>query len=98
MDSFFVIFYEIENKFIDFGNNEFHTVSFGKMERKFRVGFDRRIDDEVMGKSISAYIDNLDRMIKYYFQYFGDYENRDIIRMNLEKMYGAYLKDAEIIL
>lgn len=94
MNEFFLIFCRIEMKFIDFPDNLYHEVIGGRLTRNFKVGFDSRIDDKLMGKSISAYIDNLDKMIKYYF---SDLENPNLIN-NLETMYKDYLKNAEVIL
>lgn len=94
MNEFFLIFYRIETKFIDFPDNLYHEVSGGLLTRNFKVGFDSRIDDNLMGKSISAYIDNLDKMIKYYF---SDLENPNLIN-NLETIYKDYLDNAKLIL
>lgn len=94
MNEFFMIFYKIENKFIEFPDSPYHEISGGKMTRAFRVGSDFGIDDKLMGVCISSYISNLDKMIKYYF----DNENNPYLINNLEKMYKDYLENAKIIL
>jgi len=94
MNDFFLIYRRIETEFIDFPNNQFHEISSGRLTRNFRVGFDGRTDDSRIGLSISAYIDNLDKMIKYYF---SDIENPRLIK-NLEIIYSDYLKNADIVL
>lgn len=94
MNDFFMIFYKIENRLIEFPDSPYHEISGGKMTRLFKVGMNFGIDDKLMGVAISEYINNLDKMIKYYFEnsqnpYFAN---------NLERMYNDYLKNAKIIL
>ena len=94
MNEFFLIFYKIETKFIEFPDNLYHEIGGGRLTRNFKVGTDYRIDDNIMGASISNYINNLDKMIKYYFD---NSENPYLIN-NLEKIYKDYLNNAGIIL
>ena len=94
MNKFFILFNKIEMNFINFPDNLYHEISAGRLTRNFRVGTNNRIDDKLMGTSISAYIDNLDKMIKYYF---SDLENPNLIN-NLEKIYKDYIDCAKIIL
>lgn len=94
MNDFFVMYYKIERKYIDFPDNNFHELSLGKLTRNFKVGTDDRIDDNRMGLAISSYIDNLDKMIKYYF---SEIENPRLFT-NLEIIYEDYLKKADIVL
>lgn len=95
MNEFFRIFYKIENKYIDFGSNQFHEIENGKLTRNFKIDAESRIDDTLMGESISRYIDNLDKMIKYFFQHYSS--TSDVVS-DLERIYKDYLGNAKVIL
>ena len=90
MNDFFIIYKRIERKYIDFPLDNFHEISSGKLIRNFKTS----TDDSRLGHTISAYIDNLDKMIKYYF---SELENPALLG-NLEIIYKDYLKNADIVL
>ncbi len=95
MNDFFKLFSETEKRLLDFHGQKLHEFSNGYLLRKFLIGADDENADEVIGKSVSAYIDNLDSMTK---RYFDCILNGVSPRADMVKMYENYLKHADVIL
>ena len=94
LNSFFADFSDIENEYVDFGNNNIHRVENGKFKRKFVTPMSE-INEEKIGDAIALFIENLDYSLKYYFDLLN---NTDKARASIDNNYEKYLNKQKVII
>ena len=95
MNTFFKIFSDVENSYIDFGGDTVHFMGNGKFKRKFALPKSNSIDENAIGEAISLYLENLDTCLKGFFQSTGNIKQASAA---VENSYGKYLKKQKIII